>query len=723
MPAISNLFRRYLRNALKPRNRTIRRKYSPLSQLMEQFELEMRWVPATLFVDDDHVQNPSALYSTINSALADANPGDTISVSPGTYREWVIVDKAGINLIGPNAGIDGTGVRGSEARITAPYFDTFELGPGVNGNGTGNGTAVNGSGHLINVIADDVTIDGFLLDGAASAAEIKLNPALKPTASIKNACGTIEASKGIANYLDLGAGVAIGNLTIQNNIIKNLGGDAISLNNSVDGGSIAHNLISDYGLENGKAPKNNPNTSFWTPLPINATPADKKSGLYYPASFKRFSPWGGIFLGQDSIANITNNTVVVGTKNYGIWIDSVNSGADTLVANNTLSVGKSGIGVQINLYNSAGALAIQDNILNPALKVKADKSKELTRGFNINSVLAGPGITLSNNTLGNFGNGTFDRAINLWNVSNKVSIDGGTIAKSVVGVEVDGVDKTFGCSTGSNVTIGNLTVNATGVAVKVTNINQIKPPKNGSLTPDKLPAGNVTVTINSGSYNGPIGTKLGMGGTSIRGISLANGTYYTNIIINDPATTNATVIGYGDMTKVVATNRTVITDNRANHSFDFGILGKNTIVPGYTTITNTLSLTASPNFGWLSPVLGKAGAPVVTPNTAVVYDRNYSNVTSTFRLAAQPAGDYTITVVVGDATPKKLTYSNVTVLGVGNVDIGGGNQSFTGNGTVSTLTFNVTGFAGGQMDIRFNSFGASVKNLWAVDAMTVTKTA
>lgn len=48
---------------------------------------------ATLTVDDDHVQCPSAAFSTIQSAVNAASPGDRINVCPGTYREQVKVNK------------------------------------------------------------------------------------------------------------------------------------------------------------------------------------------------------------------------------------------------------------------------------------------------------------------------------------------------------------------------------------------------------------------------------------------------------------------------------------------------------------------------------------------------------------------------------------------------------------------------------------------------------
>jgi len=55
--------------------------------------LEDRRLLATLFVDDDMAQNHHAQYTTISAAVAAAQPGDTIRVSPGTYDESVTVDK------------------------------------------------------------------------------------------------------------------------------------------------------------------------------------------------------------------------------------------------------------------------------------------------------------------------------------------------------------------------------------------------------------------------------------------------------------------------------------------------------------------------------------------------------------------------------------------------------------------------------------------------------
>jgi pectin methylesterase-like acyl-CoA thioesterase len=61
---------------------------------------------ATLTVDDDHVQCPSAAFVTIQAAVIAASPGDRINVCPGIYHEQVVVEKpltiSGVDIAGQN---------------------------------------------------------------------------------------------------------------------------------------------------------------------------------------------------------------------------------------------------------------------------------------------------------------------------------------------------------------------------------------------------------------------------------------------------------------------------------------------------------------------------------------------------------------------------------------------------------------------------------------------
>jgi nitrous oxidase accessory protein NosD len=49
-------------------------------------------------VDDDHLQCPTAQFTSIQAAVQAAAPGDTVKVCAGTYQETVTVDKPGLKL-------------------------------------------------------------------------------------------------------------------------------------------------------------------------------------------------------------------------------------------------------------------------------------------------------------------------------------------------------------------------------------------------------------------------------------------------------------------------------------------------------------------------------------------------------------------------------------------------------------------------------------------------
>ncbi|GAI55643.1 unnamed protein product, partial [marine sediment metagenome] len=81
------------------------------------------------------------IYSSIQDAINDASPGETVLVHPGTYNEQVVINKQ-LTLNGANADVNAvTGTRGSESIIDG-----------------GTSTAVTTS-------AGDVIVNGFTLDG------------------------------------------------------------------------------------------------------------------------------------------------------------------------------------------------------------------------------------------------------------------------------------------------------------------------------------------------------------------------------------------------------------------------------------------------------------------------------------------------------------------------------------------------------------------------------
>lgn len=90
------------------------------------------------------------VFHTIQSAVDAADPGDTIKVCPGTYREVVTVREPDLTIKGANAGWDATRHGRWRESIVAGVAGT--MAPG-----------------LVQLRADDITWDGFTILGAPGA--------------------------------------------------------------------------------------------------------------------------------------------------------------------------------------------------------------------------------------------------------------------------------------------------------------------------------------------------------------------------------------------------------------------------------------------------------------------------------------------------------------------------------------------------------------------------
>ena len=114
------------------------------------------WHARVLVVDKDSHHHKSCygkhrrIFRTIQSAVDAADPGDTIKVCPGTYKEVVTVTEPDLTIKGANAGQDATRHgRGRESIIAGVA-----------------GRMVPG---LVQLRADDLTWDGFTILGAPGA--------------------------------------------------------------------------------------------------------------------------------------------------------------------------------------------------------------------------------------------------------------------------------------------------------------------------------------------------------------------------------------------------------------------------------------------------------------------------------------------------------------------------------------------------------------------------
>ena len=245
-------------------------------------------------------------YNTIGAAVAAASNGDTIDVCAGTYAENVAINKS-LTVDGAQAGIDARTRSGSESIING------------------------GSGANLTITADNVTVDGFTLNGPSSSAAIVMEN---------------------------------GNVgeTIQNNIINNPGAAAYS--NTSDT-VIRKNVV------------NNVFASATDGFQFNTSPihdvsiSDNKFGganeNNYNADVTIIGPFGGAVNSNITVsgnaangdgtlvalftvngAHVTGNTVTGGVHSSQIYVGGGNS--NVTISGNTVSSG----GSAVNVANAFG---------------------------------------------------------------------------------------------------------------------------------------------------------------------------------------------------------------------------------------------------------------------------------------------------------------------------------------------------------------------------------
>ena len=108
---------------------------------------------ATLTVDDDHAQCPSAAFVSIQAAVIAASSGDRINVCPGTYHEQVVVEKP--------LTISGVDIAGQNLATIMPIGVVANTTSLVSGNPIAAIVLVNGT--------NNVTLTNLTVDGSANA--------------------------------------------------------------------------------------------------------------------------------------------------------------------------------------------------------------------------------------------------------------------------------------------------------------------------------------------------------------------------------------------------------------------------------------------------------------------------------------------------------------------------------------------------------------------------
>ncbi len=220
-----------------PRFRKHRRCRAPIARSKFQHELlEPRQLLAA------HIVGSSTVYSTIQAAVNAAAAGATINVDPGTYPELVTITKS-LTLRGAQAGVDARLNSRQELPSTAESI--------ITGAATTSGTFTSG----IYVNANDVTIDGFLIQGQTSAtkygAGIVIAPSKAGTKILDNILQNNMAGVDLSNNSTTDACLIQHNVFQYNNQNGDNGGRGIYTDASVSGGNLTNVTIdSNYFTHN-----------------------------------------------------------------------------------------------------------------------------------------------------------------------------------------------------------------------------------------------------------------------------------------------------------------------------------------------------------------------------------------------------------------------------------------------------------------------------------------
>jgi hypothetical protein len=258
---------------------------------------------ATLTVGNASSLPCTGTFPTIQSAIVAANPGDTISVCPGSYNEQVQVTKT-LTLQGAQHGVD--------ARTRATTSESI----------------INFSGGPVQIMADNVTIDGFTIQGS--------------TGTDPNFISGIWTNPGFS-------GTQGGHQILNNIVQNNISGIELDSTCAANPTLVQHNLIQN---------NNNPGPGSGTGIQDNfvlchATIDSNK--------FVGNSSTGTLLFGPPVTSNGSNITVSnneFGTNGGAIALLGVTS--STISTNN---IHNSGSGADIDIFGGVNGLSVTCNSL------------------------------------------------------------------------------------------------------------------------------------------------------------------------------------------------------------------------------------------------------------------------------------------------------------------------------------------------------------------------
>lgn len=499
-------------------------------------------------------------YFSIADAINAATtlPGYVVRVSAGTYAEDLQIDKS-IRLRGANYGVSPiTGTRGPETIIHPATANSY--------------------GENIIVIADDVTIDGFTLDGD--------NPDLNSGFDNITAADFDVAEAVTAYY------AGTDRLTVSNNVIRNYIYSAVSIYPYYPQGALGAGTASA-----GHTISNN---------------IIKDLGSYDPAT--GLALWGlGVLLYNNAYADVSSNQILnvrngVQTGNF------YRATPDPLFAHgirdNTITTRRRGIFHNL-AYSAATAFEVHDN----AISGIADINETQWDGILFSS-LSVP-ASAQNNVI-DVGTATApSQGIEVWNVksTHPVAISGGTVNGVDIGVFVNNYDGyASNGGDGAHASISDLTIDANDYGIRVLdNPASTHAPVNLTFGPN--------VFVNNADVGLSIeNASASVGGLNTTSFSAITGNYVQ--LVSNGTNVDATSVTFDGVNGPSATiGQCFDIEDKILHKIDNAALGLVRIKSGnlYMT-TNSFALPAT-SFALIQRGIDAAAAGDILNMRAGTYQR------------------------------------------------------------------------------------------------------
>ncbi|MEO6189094.1 MAG: T9SS type A sorting domain-containing protein, partial [Saprospiraceae bacterium] len=373
--------------------------------------------------------NTGESFCTIQSAINAPNTmnGHTITVAAGTYAENIIVNKS-LTILGPNAAVDGCGIRVVPEAIVVPA------------------TAGISTNEIFHVAASNVTIKGFTINGDNTSI----------TSGFTSTNGAdIDAAEGVTVYE-----TGVNNLTVKNNIFKNLSYFGVTLYDYPAGVPSTGHVIS--------------NNKF------------QDLGTYDAGSGINF--WGGgVLLYNNQYAAVTDNcmnNVRIGVQTGNFFGSNPGTSSYQIITNNLIQTRR--LGIFHNLfYSSASPFTLSGNTITGLLNVNETKwdgislaSMQNTASTSINNNINGSAISYP------------ATGISVWNCQVAPLISGGTISGVSLGINVNNFE---GYSSNADPTIATIDgVTVTGASVAGIKVNDNPLNTNGATVAAEIKNSTIT---------------------------------------------------------------------------------------------------------------------------------------------------------------------------------------------------------------------------------------